>query len=59
MLCLTRTHNQSIIINGNIIVKIKTNRGNKQVTVCIDAPKDISVHREEVQKKIDLANATN
>lgn len=51
MLVLTRYVGQSVIINGNIDVKILGIRDN-QVRVGIDAPKDITVHRDEIYRKI-------
>ena len=52
MLCLTRNPDESIIINGNVIVKVVSVSG-KSVKLGIEAPEDITVHREEIQKKID------
>lgn len=55
MLALTRRVGESFIINGNIKVTIISNeRG--YVRVAIDAPKEISIWREEIQKEIDKAN---
>ena len=51
MLVLGRRENQKIIINDRIIVSILSISG-KDVRVGIDAPKDISVHREEIYEKI-------
>ena len=47
MLSLTRKLDQSIIINGNIRVKILQNDGHS-VRLGIDAPKDVVVDREEI-----------
>jgi len=53
MLLLTRKATQSIIIGDNIRVKvIRMNMG--QVEIGIEAPKDISVHREEIYMKVVL-----
>lgn len=52
MLVLTRLENEEIIINENIIVKIMHIQGNR-VAIGIDAPREVSVHRKEVQEKID------
>lgn len=51
MLVLSRKHDESIVINGNIIVTVIDIRGDK-VRLGIDAPKDVPVHRREVQDKI-------
>ncbi len=59
MLMLRRQSGRSIIIDGNIKVKAIFNRGSDYITLAIDAPKHITVNREEVQKKLDAANATN
>lgn len=57
MLVLSRKKNESIVINENVIVTIVEIRGDK-VRLGIEAPKDIPVHRSEVQKEIDLKAAT-
>ena len=51
MLVLTRYRDESIIIGDNIKITIVEVRGDK-VRVGIDAPAEISVHREEVYKEI-------
>ena len=48
MLVLTRGPDESIIIGDNVIVTIIEVRGDGKVRVGICAPKEISVHREEV-----------
>jgi len=52
MLILTRKLGEAIIINENIIVTVLGIRGS-QVRLGIDAPKDITVHREEIQERIN------
>lgn len=52
MLVLTRKLRESIVINGNITVTVVDVRGDR-VQLGIDAPQDVSVHREEVSKKIE------
>lgn len=49
MLVLTRNLEQSIIINGNIQVKVLSIRGGK-VRLGIVAPEDVTVDREEVAR---------
>jgi len=51
MLILTRRIGESIIINGDIDVEV-LNIERKQVKLGINAPKEISVHREEIWRKI-------
>ncbi len=51
MLCLSRMPGETIVINENIRVTVKSVTGN-QVFLGIDAPKEISIHREEVHLRI-------
>jgi carbon storage regulator len=51
MLCLTRREGEKIIIGDNIVVTVVEVSGDR-VRIGIEAPKEISVHREEVQIKI-------
>jgi carbon storage regulator len=51
MLVLKRDVGQSIIIDNNIIITVLTDTQG-QVKLGIDAPTDISVHREEVYERI-------
>jgi carbon storage regulator len=52
MLVLSRYENQSVIINDNIRVTVvdihKTKTGAMRCRIGIEAPKEISVHRQEV-----------
>ena len=50
MLVLSRKCGEKIVIGDNIIVTILNIRGDK-VRVGIEAPKGISIHREEVYKE--------
>ena len=53
MLILSRRVDEAIVLNdGEIKVQILSIKG-KQVRVGIHAPPHISVHREEIQEKID------
>ena len=54
MLVLSRKPGEKIVINGNIILEVKKIRGDK-VRIGIDAPKEISVHRQEVFDAIQKA----
>ncbi len=51
MLILTRKSGEAIIINGDVKVTVLSIEGNK-IRIGIDAPKEISVHREEIHNKI-------
>ncbi len=51
MLVLSRKKNESIIINDDIEITVVEIRGDK-VRLGIVAPKDVSVHREEVYQAI-------
>lgn len=51
MLVLTRRVGENLVINDDIVVKILGVQGN-QVRIGIDAPKEVSVHREEIWERI-------
>ena len=51
MLVLSRKKNESIIINDNIVVTIIEIRGDK-IRLGIEAPKNVTVHRQEVYEAI-------
>ncbi|MEY3175205.1 MAG: Carbon storage regulator [Planctomycetota bacterium] len=51
MLVLSRKVNQKIVINGNIVVTVVDIRGDN-VRLGIQAPRDVSVHREEILRAI-------
>ena len=55
MLILSRKTNESIVIDGRIIVKIVRVDG-EVVKVGIQAPKDVPVHRQEVYSEIQKNN---
>ena len=52
MLILTRRKGENILINGADIRITVVDIGAGQVKIGIDAPKDVSVHREEIYEKI-------
>ena len=52
MLVLSRKTNEQIVINGNVTIIVVEIRGDK-VRLGIEAPRDISAHRREVQDQID------
>jgi carbon storage regulator len=51
MLILTRRGGESVIIGDDVKITVLAVRGN-QVRLGIDAPKDVSVHREEIYERI-------
>lgn len=51
MLVLSRQRDESIVIGGNIVITVVEIRGDK-VRLGIQAPKEFSVHREEVYTAI-------
>lgn len=50
MLVLTRKTGESIVIDNKIRITIRKIQG-KRVSLIIDAPKDVSVKREELVEK--------
>lgn len=51
MLILTRKVGESILIGNDISITILSVRGN-QVKLGVEAPKEVSVHREEIYQQI-------
>lgn len=52
MLVLARRKTESIVINGNIVVTV-VSFNNKIVRLGVEAPKDVTVHRQEIQDRIE------
>ena len=51
MLILTRRVGETLMIGDNVSVTVLRVKGN-QVRLGVNAPKDVSVHREEIYEKI-------
>ena len=51
MLILTRSQNESIIIDDNIKITVLSDR-HGQVKLGIDAPDDVEIWREEIYEKL-------
>lgn len=58
MLILSRRMGESIHVGDSVIVTVLgVTRG--QVKIGIDAPKELTVHREEIYRRIKAENATD
>lgn len=58
MLILTRRVGETLMINDNITVTVLGVKGS-QVRIGINAPSDVSVHREEIYQRIQAEKASN
>ncbi|UTC24098.1 carbon storage regulator CsrA [Candidatus Comchoanobacter bicostacola] len=56
MLILTRRVGEALKIGDEVTITVLSVRGH-QVRIGIDAPKDVSVHREEIYNKINNPDA--
>jgi len=55
VLVLTRKPGESIRIGENVIIKV-LETGGGQVKIGISAPKEMTIHREEIYERIKSAN---
>ena len=51
MLVLSRKRGERIVIGPNIELTVVDIRGNK-VRLAVDAPRDVSIHRQEIYRRI-------
>jgi len=58
MLILTRRIGESLIIGNNVTITVLGVKGN-QVRVGVNAPKEVSVHREEIYERIQKEKSHN
>jgi len=56
MLILTRRIGEAIMIGDNVVINVLGVKGS-QVKIGVDAPREISVHREEIYRRIQEENA--
>ncbi len=52
MLILTRRIGESLVIGDDVTLTILSIKGN-QIRIGIDAPKHVTIHRQEIQNKIN------
>ena len=58
MLILTRKVGESLVIGDDVSIIVLGVKGN-QVRIGVDAPKSVSVHREEIYNKIQDEKGTD
>ncbi len=58
MLILTRRVGETLMIGDNVTVTVLGVKGN-QIRIGVNAPKEVSVHREEIYLKIQEEKAQN
>ena len=55
MLVLSRRLNESIVVGNDVVITVLEIRGD-QIRLGIDAPRSISVHRQEIYAELARAN---
>jgi len=55
MLILTRRVGETLVIGDDVTVTVLAIKGN-QIRIGVNAPKDVSVHREEIYERIKNEN---
>ncbi len=55
MLVLSRRLNESIVVGNDIVITVLEIRGD-QVRIGIDAPRSVTVHRQEIYAELVRAN---
>ena len=58
MLILTRKVGESLLIGDDVSITVLSVRGN-QVKIGVNAPRDVSVHREEIYQRIKESEDEN
>lgn len=58
MLILTRRIGEKLLIGDDIEISVLSVRGN-QVSIGINAPKDVPVHREEIRDRLNKQREKN
>ena len=58
MLVLSRKHGQSIVVGGEITITVVA-IGRGRVQLGVTAPFDTTVHREEIQRRIQAQESTS
>ena len=56
MLVLSRRKDEQIVIDGRISVRVIEIRG-KTVRLGIEAPREVPVHREEIERRLNRPSA--
>ncbi len=59
MLVLSRRLGQAIVVNGNVEIRVLGQNTDGSIRIGIIAPPNVTVHREEVQMRINAEKAEN